>query len=338
MRQGLPYGVVMATAGTSTMARQWELYWLAGLLLAMAMAQAGGIAVLGAWRHRSECRLGWPTWWKLGPPREHTGIHTVPLGLAVIAGGLLGTSIAVLRPVALVSVGLAWLTTGLAVGRFIAARISRGQVLERVDGSWFLVPASLLGIGQAGEILVESNPSWSTQVLAAPTVLVTLLGWLGYGWIGCTVSRRLYHHGLTGAPRAPWWIGMGCAGLAAAALASLHANPILADAWQRPLRIAVVVTLAMALILLMPVAGHSLNFLFRHCHFQGKAVWPPTFSTAVLALGLHQSSDILNSALLASAGQVASGATLLLWLATMSWNLIFRRLRPRKTCSMPSEG
>ncbi|MGH7120402.1 MAG: hypothetical protein ACREFP_15665 [Acetobacteraceae bacterium] len=80
----------MATAGASTLAGRCGLPERVAPLLALAALQALWEPTFGTLRHRAEFLLGWSAWLAIGPANEHSGVHTVPLGLAVIAGELIG--------------------------------------------------------------------------------------------------------------------------------------------------------------------------------------------------------------------------------------------------------
>lgn len=315
----------MATAGASALAGSCGLQILVLPLLVLAIAQVLWATIAGVWHHRREFHLGWRAWWAIGPAQEHSGIHTAPLGLAVIAGGL--TALAAdgdgswLWVFAYACLGLTWLLTLVCVGRFVWSLSSHGFVLQMLDGTWFLVPAALLGAGMATDAIpVVLRGGAAAPIVAGLALAGTLLGWLGYWAVACAALARILRFGLGGVPQAPWWIGMGCAGLAAAALGRTlkSRDPAL---WLQPfLRNAMAVNDVVAIALCVPVLVLSAAFLLRRCRFHAPASWPPTFSTAVFALGCFESGDVLHSPTLQMIGLGAGYATLLFWAVTILWN------------------
>lgn len=324
LRQGLPYGSVMATAGAAAVASACGLHLVSLSLLGLAIVQAAWIVLFGVWRYRGDFRLGWPAWLALGPSHEHSGIHTVPLGMAVVASGLIDLGFddetLWLHSATATWLCLAWILTLLCVGRFIASLALRAPALTAVDGSWFLVPAVLLGIGKATAAFAVSPVEPGVSLLALLALVAILLGWAGYWLVAAVACLRIRRFGLGNMPQAPWWIGMGCAGLAAAALAGSLKNPLLHGLLQTILIAAMAVTAFIAVALFIPVAVGGLIFLLRTCRFRAMAPWPPTFSTAVCALGCMQAGEILHSITFGALGLAASAATLLLWLLTTGWN------------------
>ncbi|HEX7326846.1 MAG TPA: hypothetical protein VF292_16070 [Rhodanobacteraceae bacterium] len=321
---GLPYGAVMATAGASTLAARCGLHALVVPLLALAVAQALWVPLTTTWQHRrglgAQCRA----WCTIGGAGEHAGIHTVPLGLAVIAGGFAaltadgaGTWLVVLG---WVSLGLTWLLMVVCVGRFAWALAFRRTPLRSLGGAWFLVPAALLGAGIAADAVARLAAGSTAAILAALALAATLCGWLGYWAVAGVALARVWRFRLGGVPQAPWWIAMGCAGLAAAALGGAVRVPA-GDAWlQQAFGGALVLTIVVAIILCVPVLVGSVTFLARHCRFRAAAAWPPTFSTAVFALGCLESATVLHAPALRLLGLGAGYATLVFWAVTMAWN------------------
>ena len=325
LRQGLPFGVVMATAGASVLAGRCGWPALVVPLLGLAIVQAAWLPVAGLLRHRAEFRLGWSAWWTVGPAHEHSGIHTVPLGLAVISSGLLALSARYpmswpLLP-AEICLGLTWLTTITCIGRFGWSLASHGFSLQSLDGTWFLVPAVLFGAGIATEAMIPQDaPRW-TGVLATVPLGAMLLGWAGYCTLAVTALARLHRYGLDGVPLAPWWIAMGCAGLAAAALGRVLEGEALGSPLQTFLSATTVITAELAAVLCVPLLVAGAWFLLRRCRYRAAAAWPPTFSSAVFALGCLQAGAIAQSPALRSLGIAAGDATLLFWAVTSCWNV-----------------
>jgi tellurite resistance protein TehA-like permease len=315
----------MATAGASVLAGPCGWPSLAVPLLGLAIVQAAWLPIAGLLRHGTELRLGGAGWWTIGPAQEHSGIHTVPLGLAIIASGLFTLSAREpgswpLLP-AEMCLGLTWLTTLSCIGRFGGSLAARGFSLKSLDGTWFLVPAVLLGTGIATEAMIpHCAPRWA-GVLAAAALSGVLLGWAVYCMLAVTALARLYRHGLDGAPLAPWWIAMGCAGLAAAALGRVLEGEALGSPLRTFLSAAAVSSADVAVVLCVPVLVGGTWFLLRRCRYRAAAAWPPTFSTAAFALGCLQAGAVAPSQALRTLGIAAGDATLLFWAVTSGWNV-----------------
>ncbi len=314
----LPYGAVMATAGASTLAGLCGLPALIAPLLALAALQAASVAASAAQKYRHSRRLFWPA---VGPPDAHTGIHTVPLGLAVIAGGFANLDGAAVPQLAWALFGLTWLLACVYIGRFVWSLATRGLELERVDGAWFLVPAALLGAALATLDILALAPGSSRRALVLLALVGAASGWLGYWAVAVPAALRVGRFGLLGAPQAPWWIAMGCAGLAAAATGDVLER---GAPWPRALHAALAwatgATILVAIALCVPVFAGSAAFLMRRCRFRDAGAWPPTFSTAVFALGCLEAGTVLQSPALRMLGFAAGIATLVLWIGTAGWN------------------
>lgn len=312
----------MATAGAATLADACGLPWADAPLLALAVLQALWIAATAVREHRHDPAA----WLSLGTADQHTGVHTVPLGLAVIAGGVAQLGAVRIGPwpwVAGACLVLAWLAAIVCIGRCLTSLVRCGLALRAVDGTWFLLPASLLGVAVATVDVA--------RLLPAPSAITFALGWLAWsgavlGWAGywavlAVAAARVSRFGLAGVPRSPWWIAMGCAGLAAAALGRVTAS---GAAWPSVLRVAlvtqVVATAACSVVLCVPIAAYSVHFLCWRCRFRGLVVWIPTFSTAVFALGCLQAGVDLRLSWLRALGLGAGFATLVFWAVTMAWN------------------
>ena len=323
-RGGLPFGAVMATAGASALAGRCGMTPLVRPLLGLAILQAGWVTVRAIARWGADFPLGWRSRWALGPAHEHSGFHTVPLGLAVIASGLLALGAAAVTRWPLlcagVCLGAAWLTAMIAVGRFGGSLAVRGVELHSLDGTWFLVPAVLLGAAIATDRLTAQVGGQWIDALQVLTAGSAVLGWFGYWLVAVLAGLRIWRHGLGSGALAPWWIAMGCAGLAAAALGQvLHSRPQgLPAQW---LADATAMSVSAAILLSVPVLLLSARFLLLKCEFRTAASWPPTFSTAVFAFGALQAGRVLHVLLLSTLGVGAAYATLLFWCVTAGWNL-----------------
>lgn len=324
LRHGLPFGVVMATGGAAVVAGRCGLPALVAPLLVLAVLQAVGLPLAGAWRHRAEFSLGWRAWWALGPAHEHTGVHTVPLALAVLASALVALAaqgrVPWVAALAAPCLGLAWVLTAVCGGRCLWALAVRGSALRVFDGAWFLVPAAFLGTAIATDAVAGGLAGPAAGALERLALAGALLGWVGYWAVAGVALVRMRRHGLGGVPQAPWWIAMGCAGLAAAALGTVSAG----GRWSEPLDAllvaAMVAAAVVALILCLPVVAYSVAFLLRRCRFRGPAPWPPTFSTAVFALGCLETGAVLQSPVFHDVGVGAGYVTLAFWAATIAWN------------------
>lgn len=328
LRRGLPYGVVMATAGASTLAGHCGLPALVVPLLGLAILQALGILMIGMWRHRAEFRAGWSAWLAVGPVGEHTGIHTVPLGLAVITGGLADVAradtVLWLSFVAGACFVFCVLLAILCVARFLWSLVVYRQALHTMDGTWFLVPAALLGTTVAAESVASQATDWQVPALHWLALVMAIAGWLGYSTVVAVAAIRTWRFGLGGVPQPPWWIAMGCAGLAAAALGHVLDTPITDSTMDAALVAAMFATNVCAALLCPPLVVCGVDFLLRRCRFRAGAAWPPTFSTAVFALGCLGTGAALPSTFFRYLGLAAGFATLAFWAVTAGWNATHR--------------
>ncbi|MDA8276440.1 MAG: hypothetical protein M0029_13880, partial [Actinomycetota bacterium] len=192
LRLGLPYGAVMATGGAGQLAGVCGLPGAARPLLWLAVAEAGGIAGRGLIRHRGELRLPPSAWARIGLPAEHTGVLTVPLGLAVVATGL-STQPGPAKVLGAAFVVLAWLSAAVFVARFAVSVARRGGTTA-VDGGWFLAPAALLGAGIAAAAYAGQTVGVLADLLRWVALVAAAVGVAGY-WavaVGATlaVARR----------------------------------------------------------------------------------------------------------------------------------------------------
>ena len=148
-----------------------------------------------------------------------------------------------------------------------------------------------------------------------------------------SAAVRVRRIGVGGTPQAPWWIAMGCAGLAAAALGSVLEAGV---PWPAPVRMLLAAAMCTAEIfaaaLCVPVAAASVRFLLGCCRYRDMAAWPPMFSTAVFALGGLATGKVLQLPVFARIGLGAGASTLVFWLVTACWNAS-GRLRGRNAIS-----
>jgi len=311
----------MATGGAAQLAGACGMPDAVRPLLWLAVVEAGWIAGRCLVRHRGELRLPLSAWVSIGLPAEHTGVLTVPLGLAVVATGLS------VQPGAAETLGagflaLAWLTAVVLVARFalsVARRLSTSMSSTAgVDGGWFLAPAAVLGAGIAAGAYAGQAVGLLADVLRWGALLSAGIGLAGYWAVAASAALTLPCRGLGQGRRVLWWIAAGCGGLAAAAAAralSAGARP-----WPPGVvaagHAAAVATWALAAVLAGPIVVASVSSLVRSRRFVRAAPWPPTFSTAVFALGTLATGKILEAPTLTSVGRAAAGATLALWAVT----------------------
>lgn len=295
-------------------------------LLMLAIVQAIWIAASGSARHPNAWRYPWRWFTAIRHPSRLAGVHTVPLGLAIVTGLLTHPSVAHSFPQARwlpwAGLVLTWITVLACLGHFaVALSVCRWTTTD-VDGTWFLVPAAALGAAVAtADTASLASGEWPV-VMRWLALAAAVSGWFGYWAVTALAARKLRLTGLGPTPRAPWWIAMGCAGLAAAALG----NMVQATAWPpalgTALTVALMVTAIAAIVLMIPVTVLSIHFLLRKCRFRNHAAWPPTFSTAVFALGCLAAGTVWHSAGLLWLGVCGGFATLGLWAATMLWNVL----------------
>ena len=318
LRLGLPYGAVMATGGAAQLAGACGLPGATRPLLWLALAEAGWIAGRGLVRHRNDLRLPTSDWAAIGPPSEHTGALTVPLGVAVVATGL-STQPGPARVLGAALVVLAWLSTVVFATRF-SVSAARRSVVTAVDGGWFLAPAALLGAGIAAGAYAGQALGLLGEILRWAALLAAGIGLLGYWAVAVIVALAIPRRGLGQGKRVLWWIAAGCGGLAAAAVGrALSAG----GPWPAEVVAlahgAAIVTWSFAALLVVPILTASMRFLVvlaRDRRIERTAPWPPTFSTAVFALGALGTAKMLDLAAVADVGKVAAAATLALWVAT----------------------
>lgn len=317
----------MATGGAAHLAHACGIPSAALPLLWLAVAQGVCITAFNLYRHRRGMTRSMLTWLTAGSPRQHAGRLTIPLGLAVISVGLARNfGACTVSPITAAGLVLTGLATLVGVGRFIGALHGMKPRLETIDGQWFLVPAALLGAAVATIAALPPAAIPLHDPLAETAIIAAIAGLAGYWLILAGAGLRVLYHGLRNSPGAPWWIAMGCAGLAAAATSSVlqsGADAGLPVTLHDPLETATIATLLMSLVLAIPVVLLSLDFLFRRCHFANRTHWPPTFSTAVLAMGALGVGTLLGCNASTTLGIIAGWATLALWLTSSAWDVGF---------------
>ncbi len=153
------------------------------------------------------------------------------------------------------------------------------------------------------------------EVLRWATLLAAGLGLAGYWVLAVSAALAVSRRGLGQGNRVLWWIAAGCGGLAAAAAA--RALSVGGGPW--PLAVvaaghaAAVVTWSLAALLAVPIVVASMSSLARSRRIVRAAPWPPTFSTAVFALGTLATGKVLDAPTITSVGKAAAGATLAFW-------------------------
>ncbi len=302
LRLGLPYGAVMATGGAGQLAGACGLPGAARPLLWLAVAEAGWIAGRGLVRHRGELRLPPSAWARIGLPAEHTGVLTVPLGLAVVATGL-STQPGLAKVLGAAFVVLAWLSAAVFVARF-AVSVTRRDGTTAVDGGWFLAPAALLGAGIAAAAYAGQTVGVLADLLRWVALVAAAVGVAGYWAVAAGAALAVARRGLGQGRRVLWWIAAGCGGLAAAAVGRVLAAVVAGATWS------------VAAVLAVPIVVASVRSLARTRRIVRAAPWPPTFSTAVFALGALATAKMLGVPAVTGVGKVAAGATLALWAVT----------------------
>ena len=316
LRHGLPYGAVMATGGAAQLARACAVPGAVRPLLWLTVVEAGWIAGRGVIRHRRELRLALSVWTRIGPPAEHTGVLTVPLGLAVVATGLSGQP-GPARALGAALMVLAWLSAVLFVSRF-SVSVSRLGPSSTLDGGWFLAPAAVLGAGIATGAYATDAAGVLADLLRWVALVAAGVGTTGYWTVVLGSAVAIARRGLGDGPRVLWWIAAGCGGLGAAGLA----RALSASGGMWPVAVvmlvhgAAIVTWSFAALLAVPIVAASVRSLARSRRIEKVAPWPPTFSTAVFALGALGAGKMLGLPAVTDVGKAAAGATLALWAVT----------------------
>ena len=316
LRHGLPYGAVMATGGAAQLARACAVPGAVRPLLWLAVVEAGWIAGRGVIRHRRELRLALSVWTRIGPPAEHTGVLTVPLGLAVVATGL-RAQLGPARALGAALMVLAWLSAVLFVSRF-SVSVSHPGRSNTLDGGWFLAPAALLGAGIASGAYATDAAGVLADLLRWGALVAVGVGTTGYWAVVLGSAIAIARRGLGDGPRVLWWIAAGCGGLGAAGLA----RALSASGGMWPADVvtlvhgAAIVTWSFAALLAVPIVAASVRSLARSRRIEKAAPWPPTFSTAVFALGALGAGKMLGLPAVTDVGKAAACATLALWAVT----------------------
>lgn len=333
VRSALPYAVVMATGGTSNLARSSVAHPLATPLLLLAVAEVVAVPVVGLVRRRS---AGGGVWQPAPstPAEQLFGDFTIPVGLAVVATGLVALGNRQTLDVALFSLTLGWVSTVAVSARVATPMVGRPPGVAGVDGTWFLAPAALLADAVATAAVVPRCGGSVRSGLGWLALAACALGVAGYVLTVVVAAVRVRRIGVGNTPQAPWWISAGCGGLAAAAVGRVAAvSPVggASAAAGDGYAFAALALWAVGSALLVPVVAGSLVHLLRLRRPLGAPPWPPTFSTGVYALGAAQAGRLGHLPVVTAVGQVAGSATVALWLVTAGLYLAYvsRSLRPR---------
>lgn len=374
----MPYAAVMATTAAASRASAGPFSAMAKPLLYLALAQAAFLALCLLWAALVEAPLVSGTslakarsMWPIGGPYGFStssmgathlrfGLFTIPVGLSVISVGLLALHVSVLGAEVALSAAIAATLVLIVVvpAWFALASKAKGAIdsnwLAKLDGRWFLGPASLLAIALG--LAVSAKPIWhgSAHSVALAAAGLWWLGTLAYLGTVTLSALRVRRYRLEGAPRAPWWIAAGCGGLTAGSAGGvLHALaakgvdsrktadllfakgvPALhrAIAWGGFLAWIIGSAIGVAVILLSCLwLWNKLALASRAALSPRKATeatsdaplvpyqappWAPTFSTGVYALGTLAVASITKVAFFHGFGRGADGATIVIWAAS----------------------
>lgn len=321
----------MATGGASALATPAGLHPLMGPLLWLAIAEAVVLPLSGIASARRAQRDMRSLLTATGPEGRF-GDFTVPVGLAVIGTGLAGLGSQGARDAAVAAGTLAWMATLVVVAVVVVPVIAQRPRLEGIEGAWFLAPAAFLADAIVTVGAARALPAPDRAALGWLALVGCGIGVVTYVVVLALAALRVQRSGLGASHRAPWWISAGCAGLAAAAVGevaravpSMVQLPAAAPAGFAPVTVAL---WALASVLMIPVVVVSVVHLARWRGPQGAPVWPPTFSTAVYALGAIGAGRVapahrLGPAhLVGTVGVDAGLATIALWLVTAALWLV----------------
>ena len=333
----------MATGVSSQVARALDVRIAVAPLLWIAIAESVFITARGAVRHRSEFRAPRAAWTRLGPPREHTGVLTVTIGLAVTTVGLGAETGSVATCLGLLGLALTWMTGVLFGARLAGSLVKIRPRLRDVGGDWFLAPAALLAAAIASVSSLGHADAEMARALLWAALAAAAAGALCYWALTAVALARISRFRLRDGRPILWWIWAGCGGLAAVALAEVadaggrvRDNP---GAGAEPFDPALLAALhdtatatwAAGASVLVPVLLLSIRHVVTHRRIAPSFPWPPTFSTAVIAIGALDVGRLMPMAAIGAVGRAVGYATLAGWLLTATWNtgsLIRRRPPP----------
>ena len=233
---------------------------------------------------------------------------------------------------------LAWLSTAVFVARFAVSVARRGGTAAD-DRRWFLAPATLLGAGIAAGVRAGQAVGLLTEVLRWAALLVAGIGMAGCSAVAAHAALALACRGLGQGQRVVWWITAGCGGLVAVAAAwVLSAGRLWSTDVVTLAHGAAIITWSFAALLAVPILAASVHLLARNRRSERAAPWPPTFSTAVFALGALGTGKMVALLAMTDVGKAAAAVTLALW--TVVAALHASRLLPSapRRCAARSVG
>ena len=252
-------------------------------------------------------------------PESRLGELTVPIGLAVVGGGLAQLAGPLALDGAALAVSAAWVASAILVAWVVLPAKRTWSGVGALEGTWFLVPATFLADGIGVGILAGRGPTSLHQPLGWLALVSVGTGVLGYGAVLILAALRVARSDLGRVAGAPWWIAAGCGGLAAAAVGRLGS----AGPWSETSALRHAVGLSafglwvVASAVAIPVLIGSAAYLWRLRSLAGHPPWPPTFSTGVYALGATQAGHLLALEPVTSVARLAASATVLLWSLTI---------------------
>lgn len=309
----LAFGPVMATGAASQLASPAGVDALRLPLLWLTIALALAVAIAGAANRMQRRRA----------PTASFGDFTVPIGLAVIGGGIARLA----GPIALgAAIGAAALASMVTVGLMftVIPSVSRSSSgLASVGGIWFLAPAAVLADAIGIAALGTRAPA-SGVVLGWAAMVAAAVGAAGYLFVFGLAAARVAIHRLNGTARSPWWIAAGCGGLSAAALGRAEAVTRTSSGLLHTFGWAALGCWIVGSSSLVPVLVGSGRYLLGLRKLTKSPPWPPTFSTGVYALGTIQVGRLLHLASITSLADAAAIATVCLWGFTVSAYLLPR--------------
>lgn len=312
----------MATGAAAQITRNFQLHFYAKWLVIIAFAEALFITVSKIYSFRTRhSKRQIPTVGK-NTSRESevtSGLFTIPLGLAVISTGLISTELNPLLQLGYATFFACCASYAVLLFQILVVQRCNKIAIQNVDGGLFLIPAAGFGIGITLVVLVPRIPPQISGPVAVASITLVTFSTLGYFYVIVLSALGIRRFALSSTRKVLWWIGAGCGGLGALstakqlALRTIEISPTL----QHLLRILALTMWSLGTLILIPIALLSIQYLFRLENFPKNAPWPPTFSTAVYALGTITASQLIHSQAVHLIGVAASIITLLLWSCTV---------------------